>query len=210
MPITLVQTDIAASCAAAACGNAALNGATSAKEAKAGGTAGTTAVSLTQDGANGVRSTIFFQSASDEPNSANWEAGSWTCRLEVTTANMNLGWGAVGGSSADAVGIGSMTPGCVCTDVWDQSLNGVDLGTTGVKTRTFTTVGNSNRSATDRIWIVYGIHNETSKTQAWAYKPSQNIDTPVNQGASAIPPGLGPGLSEQTERAMSASIWMNH
>ena len=184
MPIVLTQTDTAAACTQDACGNAAIQFEFSAKQATAGGTAGVTAVSLTQNTLNLERSTIFFQSADGEPNSTSWEAGAWTFRLEVTTANKNLGWGPVGGSSNNGVGIGSMTPGCVCTDVWDFSLNGVDLSTTGVKTQTFTTVGNSARSASDRIWIVYGIHNETTMQQAWAYKPSQNIDTPVNQGSS--------------------------
>ena len=159
------------------CGlGAVTNSVTSSKEATNGGTAGVTAISITLDAVQANIDTIEFESAAGEPNSTSWESGTWTIRIEITTANMNItGWGAKA-CRRNSAGVPQEGLGSVA---------GVgDFATVGVKTATITGSASVGAAATDQIGIMVTPTNNTAKTQAFAYKPSQNIDTPVNQGSS--------------------------
>ena len=181
MPITLTETDAASNdpfdasdgCSAGIGANAI----TSSKQATSGGTAGVTAVFVTQDAENARKDSIQFESAAGEPNSTAWESGTWTVRIEITTANKNItGWGVVvcrrnsAGVPQESLGENLSAPG--------------DFTTTGVKTATITGNAAVGEVATDQMGITIAPSNSTTMLQGFAYKPSQNIDTPVNQGVA--------------------------
>lgn len=197
--ITLKETDTAATDTAASCNGRTLNAVTTSKQATSGGTLGVTAVSLTHDATATVVAEVFFESAASEPNNTTWAAGAWSVPMEVTTANANLSWNNLDICARN---------GASNTGVWlTQSGGGISLGTTGVKTQNFTTSGNSTtRSTADRIYLTFQtVSSSTMQTQAWAYKPSQSITTPIVQGggggaAAPVPTltllGVGPGSGE--------------
>ena len=179
MPIILTQTDNAGECPlinTAGCDTSDINGATSLKEATSGGTAGVTAVSLTQDAVIATKQAIGFTSKNGEPNSTACEPGTWTVRLEITTANKNL----------DDLLARVCRKNDLCNPMDAFGSVDLDLGdvaTTGVKSASQSlTPGGNPPSASDQIHVVIKVHNSTAMTQTFAYKPSQNIDTPVNQG----------------------------
>lgn len=178
MAITLTQTDTdTGTFPAGSIGGCSItpNGQTSSKIATSGGTAGTGTVNLTHDASASQLCEVQFISAAGEPNSTSWEGGSATYRLEVTTANMQLTW--------DQVKHNAGTTGINCF-----SALGISLGSTGVKSTTQTLSASAGRNAVDRITTTYVLVSSNSMaTQAWAYKPSQNIDTPINQVTSAPP-----------------------
>ena len=175
MPITLIQTDIAADCAFGEyCSAIAAGSATSAKRATSGGVAGVTAVTVTAQNDSSFHSLINFNSIANEPNSASWESGTWTVRIEVTTANMNMI-----NNSAVVCRVSS-----ACVNIAEVGVTGnLDFSTTGVKSATASGSAQS-ASASDVIEVVISTNNNFTMAQSFGYKPSQNIDTPVNQGVA--------------------------
>lgn len=180
MPLVLRETDTASDDpfdASGGCSSGfADNSTTSSKQATSGGTAGVTAVSLTLDAQNANLDTIQFESAAGEPNSTAWESGTWTVRIEITTSNKNItGWD-VAICRRNSAGVPQERLG-----------NGIGVGgfaSTGVKTAIFTGNAAVGELATDQIGITIAPLNSTTMTQTFGYKPSQNIDTPVNQGVA--------------------------
>ena len=179
MPIILTETDTAADdCTTTqiACSGFAASGDQSRKKATAGGTAGTTAVTLATGGTDFIRTQIGFQSANDEPNSTSWESGNWVVRVEVTTSNMNVTW-----ENTYVCRITGPTGGCAASNsVGSLTSQGTSLGTTGVKTHTVSGAAQAGAAATDEMAIMLAT-DDNGMVQSWAFKPSQNIDTPVNQ-----------------------------
>lgn len=203
MPIVLVETDTATdhTCgtSAAPCDASLGESGFFGKKGVVGGTAGITEVTLTHAAVADERAAFGIVSESAVPNSASWESGNWVFRFEVTTANMNVEWSQV---CAHALLNGACT-----TNGQAVSATGlaISLGTTGVKSST--QAGSAiTPNATDRIKCSFEVTNNTSMTQAWGVKPSQNIDTPVNQGAANLPPGLGPTLAEWIEQMAQATM----
>lgn len=187
MAIILTETDTAGTCSVSNYCNSGLivNSSTTAKKATSGGTAGTTAVSVTIDASGVGNSDLFvgFTSANNEPNNCSWESGTWTFRIEITTANMNI-------TSWDCM-ICRLTSGCVnAGTVVSEGFGTGDFSTTGVKSGTASGSAQAGASSTDLIFVALGAGAGTM-TQTFGYKPSQNIDTPINQNAncSVSPPG---------------------
>ena len=147
------------------------------KEAAEGATAGVTAFTVSHGNVADLRAPFAFTSPASVPNSTAWESGNWIIRFEVSTANMNLTWNKV---CVFAVLAGACTKNGTALDV--ASL-GIGLGTTGVKSTTQS--GSAlTTNAGDRILASVGFKNGTSMSQSIGIKPSQNIDTPVNQGST--------------------------
>lgn len=175
MPIILRETDTVADLAADKyCAVQANNSTMSAKQATSGGTAGVTAVTVTMDGDSAGHSLINFNSDTTEPNSASWEAGDWTVRIEITTANMNMDIIRIYVCRVNSAGVSQ-------AEIWVDSTQ--TFVTTGVKTVT-NAGGAQTANATDVIEVVFECANTFTMAASVGYKPSQNIDTPVNQGAA--------------------------
>ena len=177
MPITLVQTDTAANCLENQyCSANSNNSSQTSRDAISGGTAGVTAVSAQQADVVANRATIGFGSTA--PNSTQWESGTWTIRLEVTTSNMNIdSW---------QFTVCRLNASCTnqATVIADTAGTG-DFATTGVKSGSAS--GSAQTAAPDDvIEVLISPHNSTSMFQNWGWKPSQNIDTPVNQGLPLV------------------------
>jgi len=170
------------------------NPTTSSKQATSGGTPGVTAVSITLTGINNYLNTIQFESADGEPNSTAWESGTWTIRIEITTSNMNItAWGALA-CRRNSAGVPQQQLG--------NAVGVGDFGSTGVKTATISGVTATGELATDQIGITIAPFNNTTMNQAFAYKPSQNIDTPVNQGGAAPAEYSGRGVGRGIARGV--------
>ncbi len=195
MPITLVQTDDASDLAPFDYCGGLLDDAAPAQAGVVGGTAGSSAVSITCD--NGLKDvTISYLNVFSEsgvPNSTAWEAGNWTLRTEITTADMDLTDLDCCVRRVNSAGVNQQTI-ILVADLGDAT-------TTGVKS--VTAAGTSaDASATDRILVDYLVFNANNMGDTFAFSPSQNIDTPVNQGgapaADNTPPLrmlMGVGLS---------------
>lgn len=184
MPITLTETDTAGPGLQTLCGlfTSQLETNALSLEASQGGTAGSTITTFTHAAQADTRISFQFTSPTNVPNSTSWESGNWVVRLEVTTANMNVDWDAVEICRVDSGGVN------VATVVATSGL-AINLGTTGVKSTTQSGTAQSGANATHRMGISIDIKNGTSMTQSWAGKPSQNIDTPVNQGGAVADVG---------------------
>lgn len=118
-------------------------------------------------------------------------------RIEVTTANMNLTWDRLAYGYA-VTGTGPITTAIDCFTGL-----GISLGTTGVKSTTQTVSASTGRSATDKLAFMLGWTNGAMSVQSVTLKPSQNIDTPVNQ--------VGGGRTTKNTRAfpLGTEIGMN-
>lgn len=177
MAITLTQTDTAATCSNPTACAVNKEATISVKQATAGGTAGTTAVSVTR-GTNATdREIIFFQSAAGEPNSTSWESGTWTVRIEITTSNMNVTSWSTGACALDTACSANL-------QVFGNGPATGDFTTTGVKTSSRS--GNAiTAGPSDTIVVVIAAGGGTMG-DTFGYKPSQNIDTPVEQGLPLV------------------------
>lgn len=191
--INYTQTDTAPTCTTGGggsgfCSPASTNRATPVL-AVGGGTAGT---STPQIAAQSSESNIIGAQFEIQPSaSTTWNSGTWTVRINITTANMNLTWTAVyicrvNSSCTNQATIGSAT-----------GLN-ISLGTTGVKS---TTVSGSAQtpSAGDIVLVLLLISNGAMSLQTANLTANQNIDSPftavvdvtVNATGSSITSSVG-------------------
>lgn len=173
------QTDSAGSCALGIIGtgsycsgvssNASVN-----KLASVGGTAGSTPItSPSQNSVDNRAIIIEWVPGSGVTGSS----GTWTVRLNVTTANANLNW--------TATHICRVSSGCVNQETIG-SLTGqsISLGTTGVKSMNVTgsavTLG-----STDKVLVMI-VHTNSSgvMSQTFGWTPNQVIDSPFSAGVS--------------------------
>jgi hypothetical protein len=172
----LQQTDTAAvDGAIAACSGRGAGAVTDNKQATSGGTPGVGTPGLTINGhATDVR-LVHFESAVNEPNNTNWDAGSWIVRLNITTGNANVTWDECYICRVNSSGVSQATVG---------SLTGQAINLTSTGTYTMTISGSSQpgASATDRIYIVLVFSNSGATPAALNYKPSLIIDTPIGTG----------------------------
>ena len=167
MPIILTQTDAAADDC---------TGAASEKKATAGGTAGVTQVTLTFSAGPSTRQ-VDFQSVNNEPNNADWEDGDWTTRFEITTANKNIDW-----TITRFKRIGPST--CDLLEQIQADHADITCSPAGVLSNVSTVNGWTAGAVTDEIVVIVNLSNATTMTQSLGFKPSQNIDTPLTQGAA--------------------------
>lgn len=181
MAITLTQTDTVPSDTGLprSLTLLAVDGSTTTRRATSGGTAGSSEVTDSIGGSEvGSLASAAFLSAPGEPGSTSWEAGTWTFRFEITTANMFLTWDRI---ACAAVRNGATSGQVFTTD----TAVGIAIDTTGVKSKSETGSAVS-ADATDQIEALYGISNGSSMAQSYGYTPSQDIDTPVTQAVPGI------------------------
>lgn len=187
MPIDFRQTDTNSSFAVAkyCASQTPVNTQTSNKSMVEGGTAGVTAVSITQDVVvNGIN-TIAFSTPANSPGLTSWASGDWTVRWEITTANMSVEMPEVAicrlsSAGANLASVGVLVP------------TAVSFGTVGVKTLTVTGSAQT-ASSTDRINVGLNVRNTNSMaTQVWGFTPSQLISSPLNLPVAARPIRLMP------------------
>ena len=142
-------------------------------ECLVGGTAGT--VPITAGITSGGTNLCFVFFACVVPAGTSGDSGTWTTRLNVTTANMNL----------------TVTEIYVCrasSDCTNQETIGsatglsISLGSTGVKTQTVS--GSAvTLSAGDLVTVVYVGTNGAMTDQTIQFTPDQNIDSPFTEPA---------------------------
>jgi hypothetical protein len=171
VPVTQYQqTDTAAlDGAEAACSGATLNSNTFTSQAQQGGTAGSTAHSVTT-ASPVTRAFAMFESPSGDPGLTSWPAGNWVVRLNVTAA-------APLGTTLDSVYVCRVNSAGVSQATVGSNTNpGVALNSTGVKT---VTVSGSAQTAgaTDRWYIVLS-YKTTASSGSFSIKFDQLIDTP--------------------------------
>jgi len=137
-------------------------------EAILGGTAGT-AHSITIGATASDSEAINFDLV--PAASVAWVSGTWTVRLNVTTANTNITW--------DSVWICRVSSGCVSqATIGSSSALGISFSTTGIK---MATVSGSTQSpaASDKVILVFGFSNASATmTQAFSITANQLIDSP--------------------------------
>jgi hypothetical protein len=161
------------------------------KQCSVGGSAGSTPVTVTV-GASTNRM-ISFECV--VPAGTSWDAGDWTLRLNVTTANMNLTWG--------TGAICRVSSGCVNQANIDSYNAAQSLGSTGVKS--FTTAGlTQTPSAGDKVIIGLVISNGAMSDQSFAFTPDQNIDSPFT--AVTQP---NPNVNDSVTVTESVSMMLN-
>lgn len=137
-----------------------------------GGTAGTTPVTVNV-AAQGSTAVTFQCTVA---GGVTWAAGTWTIRLNVTTANMFLSIN----TSAALTKIKRFNSGCTVQETllsaatgWDNT----DIGSTGVKTFTGSASAGSP-SAGDVVTVEMIISTSSMSDQTFQFTPDQNIDSP--------------------------------
>jgi hypothetical protein len=133
-----------------------------------GGTAGTTVFTLSP----GAIATFRNSFAQITPGSdVFWTGGTWTIRVNVTTAN----------SAITLIGVlvcqHNASSGALYTLASDTSQS-VSASTTGVKTLTATQAFDASWSNGDLVYVTLVYSSSSSMTQTWAFTGNQNIDSP--------------------------------
>jgi len=170
MLIELQETDTAAvDGAIAACSGLSATSTTDNRTATRGGTAGTTARTITLANNTNNKRGVHFEMAALELDSYQTPSGNWVVRLNVTTASSNVLWESVYICRVNSSGVSQHTIG-------SATGQGVSLATTGVKSITVSG-GADTASPGDRIYLVLGF--STTIGDSFAYKPDQLIDTPL-------------------------------
>jgi hypothetical protein len=205
--ITLTQTDTASDLAASvqlcsAISTFASAGA-AAKAATVGGTAGVTAISTTIHVGTVTDNFGWLYSDAGVPNNTSWEAGTWTVRCEVTTANANI---TVLEAQVCRVNSSGTNQASVISGAGALVLGANGATTTGVKSGSASGSAQAGSAAGDRMAVVLTAKNTlTSMPTAFSWKPSQNIDTPVTQNGGAVfMPRPAPVVRQAVTRA---SYW---
>lgn len=136
-----------------------------------GGTAGTGAVSTTTGAATRAIG-AYFTIIPDSGTTGN--SGTWTVRLNVTTANMNL--------TLLEVWICRVNSSCVNQETIGSTTGlTTSLGTTGVKSINVT--GSAvTLAADDKVVVGFYVDNTAMSSQAFSFTPDQNIDSPFTTG----------------------------
>lgn len=193
MAMTFTQTDSATGL----CGNC--TGSIGGRRAASGETVGSTPVSVSVPGS----STGRLEFICIIPSGTSGDSGSWTIRLNVTTANMNLTLSGINTGSGNVVRVNSS---CVdqqdivsTSSAWDNT----NIGTTGVKTITVSCSA-TTVSAGDKVKICIDITNSAMTSQAFSFTPDQNIDSPFT--ASTAPQ---PNVNDSVTITESVSMMLN-
>jgi len=172
MALDLQQTDTAMDCAVAAfCSGLTANGASGAKQASQGGTAGTVENTVKID--NLASNERAFYTECIIPAGATWAAGTWTVRFNCTTA--------VSGVTIASIYICRVNSSCVSQATIGSATGlSIDLGTTGVKSQAVTGAAQTP-GAGDKVVIVFGISNTNEHgNQTVGRTHNQLINTPFS------------------------------
>ena len=174
MALNTTQTDAQAdgSCLhteLAACGGRAAEIDTNVqREAVVGGTPGTVAktINVSASAVNTADWAVRWAPAAG----VSWDAGTWTVRMNVTTANMNI--------DLTEIHICRHNSACVTQESIGSATGlTIDCGTTGVKSQTVT--GSAvTPVAGDVVIVVFVFTNAAMTIQSIGVTPDQNIDSP--------------------------------
>lgn len=175
MPITYTQTDAAADCGAmAACSGGTVGTTTGTSELIDGGTAGSTEQTIELD--SGTFLGFFFQTSGGVGKST-WESGTYSCGLEVTTAETDL--------SLEGIYLCRVDSSCnsLATVGSDTSMS----QTLNVGTYSFNVSGTQqSASSTDDLYVIYEFTNShNNQLRSAGITPSQDIATPLVQSQTA-------------------------
>ena len=142
-----------------------------------GGTpgAGTSQISLASSETNVSGTSI---SCGTLPTGTVGDAGTWTVRLNVTTANMNL--------TLNEIHICHLRSGSSIATIGSVTGLSTSLGSTGVITQNVTGSAVTIVTATDNVSILVSYTNGAMSTQQGFYTVDQNIDSPFNVVAAFI------------------------
>lgn len=173
MAINYTQTD-SAIIAGIYCSGGASSANDIARTAVDGGTAGTGTPSVIATASGVSEALLNFEIT--PAGGTSWDAGTWTVRLNVTTANMNVTLVAIWICRVDSSGVNQATIGSA------TGLS-ISVGTTGVKSQTVT--GSAQTPAAgDMVEVVFLFSNGAMSSSSLNIKPDQNIDSPFTAGAA--------------------------
>lgn len=134
--------------------------------ATAGSTPGTYSLSSSVSGGG------LFTVSCTIPASTTGSAGTWTTRLNITTANMNL--------TLTSVHICRVDSSCANQETIGSTTGlSISLGTTGVKSVDVTGIA-VTLAAGDMVNIVWLANNGAMSTQGAGITPNQDIDSPFS------------------------------
>jgi hypothetical protein len=168
------QTDSNATCTAsdAYCSGLSVYN-TANRQASDGGTAGSTPVSISI----GSSSTgVAYRVGCVVAATVSWDAGTWTVRFNVSTANMNITW--------DAVYLCRVNSACANQESLGSATGlGISCGTTGVKSTTVSGSG-TTPGAGDEVYVVCSFANGAMSLQSFSVTPDQLISSPFSVAAT--------------------------
>lgn len=172
MPINYTQTNttstLTGSSTVALCSGAGLGNGLLTKDATEGGTpnsSGNGLVIIASDTNDWcVKYTCIISAATT------WNAGTWTWRLNVTTANMNVTLISVFICRVNSSGTNQATIG-------SSTGLSVSMGSTGVKSGTISGSAQSP-GVGDVVVVMFCFSNGAMSNQNWNVAPDQNIDSP--------------------------------
>lgn len=173
MALILVQIDTVAPCGTIlACASPAdgLATAPQARQAEEGGSAGSGELSVTINKGD-TQAGVMFESPA--VGKTIWQAGTYTVRLNVTTAVADL--------NLVEVHVCRVNSSCVSQATVGSSVGlSISIGSIGVKT---VEVEGAEQSAadTDRIYIVLVFKQTSHANAVFGFTPDQNIDTPITE-----------------------------
>lgn len=171
MALILTQTDIAAPCGTIlACTSPASGLAIppQARQAEEEGSPGSSELSVTIYKA-GIQAGVMFESPA--VGQVTWQSGTYTVRLNVTTAVADL--------LLTEVHVCRVNSSCVSQEIVGSTTGlTISMGTTGVKQVDVTGVEQS-ATDTDRIYVVLIFQQTSHASMTFGFVPDQNIDTPI-------------------------------
>jgi hypothetical protein len=171
-PLNLIETDTAATHGASSmCSGQPVASTPVARQATAGGTAGTNNLTVTCNNF-GPQACVMWESAANEPGLTSWSAGTWTVRLSVVTGNSNYTWQAFYVCRASSTGTNLGT-------VASNTNVGQQLTSPGQFTATATGVSVPSTNTTDRIYIVLVFDVGGTPPQSLTIQSNQIINTPL-------------------------------
>lgn len=181
MAINYTQTDSGTGACAGEAGYCAATGnniiSTTEKIATAGGTAGSVEIGTSQFSPNATDQRASIITIIPDSGTSG-DSGTWTVRLNITTANMNL--------SIIAIDICRVNSSCVNQESIGSATGlSISLGSTGVKSQNVT--GSAvTLAAGDKVVIVFHVANGSMSGQEFGWIPNQNIDSPFSASANKI------------------------
>lgn len=195
MAVSIKQTDTAATHgAAAACSGATLAATTQTSQAEVGGTAGTGTKTFTIT-KNATEAGFFVETTALDDYT--WDSGTWTVRLNVTTADSNVDLEDIYICRVNSSGVSQATIG---------SNTGINesLGTTGVKS--WTVSGSAQTpSAGDRVYIVYVFqNNHAHSNKSISVLANQDIDSPFTATSTDVT--VTPGVLTSTFSVQTPTV----
>lgn len=209
MALTFQQTDAVSPCAPmSACAPAKTITTPLVDVAMApGGTPGTTAESFDiGPGASDYKA--FFQS--DDVGKVDWEAGTWTVNLNVSSAQNNMAW--------DGVWICRVDNACGTVASVGSETASIDISAGGVFSKTVTGAATTG-TTTDAVYVVCQFTNSHSMTaRTIGVTPSETVASPIAEPeAVTVETGTATDITDTTATlngnltelsgATSADVW---